>query len=125
MSGISLLEVIVSAGILFLVMVLLLNLVTTALHGTVQGEQRLAAEGLALSILEEVRSLPFERLEDLTHGMPEQKLGRTVYHPTLSVRSVTGFSPAQVKEIKVAVEWESSRGRMATSYVGYVTPLLK
>jgi Tfp pilus assembly protein PilV len=124
--GLTLLEVIVSAGILFMVMLLLLNLATTSIWGTKEGGERLAAEARAASLLEEYRSKAFSAYplnQPLT--CPPYFEDGTEYQAVLSAVAVPGSADTTLRRLDVTVTWNSKRGPRQTALSAYVNPLLR
>lgn len=123
--GLSLIEVVVSTGILFLVMVLLLNLLSTSIRGTSAAEKRLIAEGLAWSALEQARSRPYGSLEAGSTESSTEEFEGAKYLIFLQVREVPGHSLQDLKSINTRISWNGIQGREVIELTGYVTPLLR
>ena len=123
--GLSLLEVVVSAGILFVIMIVLLNLVATSVRGTSAAEKRLVAESIALSMLEKTRSRPFGTLNENDSETLVQKFEGTHYRIAIRASQVSGHSPAHLKSIHARVSWNGNTGKENIELTGYVTPLLR
>lgn len=123
--GLSLIEVVVSVGILFVVMIVLLNLVATSVRGTSAAEKRLVAESLALSALEKTRSRPFGSLNESYSETLIQKFEGTHFRITIRARQVPGHSPEHLKSISARVAWNGNTGKENIELTGYVTPLLR
>jgi hypothetical protein len=120
----ALLEVILSAGLLFLVMVILLNLATTSLWGTQEGGERLAAESYAAGILEEFRSKPFSSyLVELPLEQPPYLESGIHYRAVLTARSVGPGDTLRLLE--VTVTWSTRRGSLQSTLATYATQLLR
>ena len=123
--GLSMLEVILSAGILFLVMLVLLNLATTSLWGSKEGGERLSAEAHALSLLERYRAVPFP---SYPLGQPQssaQVEDGTEYRMSLLASPVEGVSPDRLRQLTVTVSWDSKRGPREAVLSAYVAPILR
>lgn len=124
--GLALLEVVLSAGILFMVMLILLNLATTSIWGSKEGGERLAAESHAQSLLEEFRAKPFSGYPlDQPISCPSYLEDGTEFRAVLSATAVGGASPQALRQLQVAVTWSSKRGPRQTVLSAYVTPLLR
>ena len=124
--GLAMLEVVFSAGILFMVMLILLNLATTSIWGSKEGGERLAAEAHAQSLLEEFRGRPFA---SLPLGQPISCRtyieDGTPFQATLAATAVEGLSPEILRQLEITVTWNSKRGPRQSVLSTYVTPLLR
>jgi Tfp pilus assembly protein PilV len=124
--GMALLEVVVSSGILFMVMLLLLNLATTSIWGTKEGGERLAAEAYAQSVLEDYRGKAFSAYPlDQPIICPPYLEDGTEYRAVLSASLVPGTSPQTLRQLDLSVSWNSKRGPRQAALSAYVTPLLR
>lgn len=124
--GLGLLEVVISSGILCTVMILLLNLGTTSLFGTKEGGERLAAEGYALSVLEDYRCRPFSSYplnQDI--ALPGYLEDGTTFDAVLRASIVADMAPESLRALTVTVRWSSSRGPRETTLASYASPLLR
>lgn len=120
------LEVVVSMGILFLVMVLLLNLATTSIWGTREGGERLAAEGHALSVGERYRAALFSSYA-LDTELAQETITEagTEYRTTVRASAVEGYSPDLLRLLEIEVAWSSARGPQRTKLALYAAPILR
>lgn len=124
--GLALLEVIISTGILFSVMLILLNLATTSLWGSKEGGERLTAEAQAASLLERYRTTPFGAYAPgQTIAGPAYVEDGTEYTTTLAVRTVDSVSPDNLRLLTVTVSWTSKRGAREVVLSSYAAPLLR
>lgn len=119
----SLLETIVSVGLLFSAMILLLNLATTSLWAGEEATERLTAAAHASSVLEDYRRRPFSQVavaaeEPLSSFQADQR----VYTVSLEVSAVADCSSDLVRCLSVRVKWNSRRGPAEVRYSTYVTP---
>src|SRR6266496_263574 len=95
-TGFTLVEVMVAAGILLTALVAMAYTVTVALSYTSFSRQRQGATGLANQTMEEVRALPFSRLEsgldntDLTNSTAG---GSSSYDPNITTTGCGGTTP--------------------------------
>lgn len=122
--GLGLLEVVISAGVLFSVMLLLLNLATTSLWGTKEGGEHLAAEARAQSLLEVYRRKPFSSYPvGQPQAMPDHLEDGTTYQSTLIASPVDGLSPSTLRCLTVTVRWPSQRGQQEIELSTYANPL--
>lgn len=124
--GLALLEVIVSTGILFSVMLILLNLATTSLWGGKEGGERLAAEAQAVSLLEQYRATPFAAYPlGQTIDGPVWVEDGTEYKSVVLASPVDGAAPESLRQLTVTVSWNSKRGAREVMLSSYVAPLLR
>lgn len=124
-SGLSLLEVVFSVGILFLTLLVLLNLATTSLFGTKEGAERLTAENFASSVLETYRSRPLASYPlNSEIKLADHQEDGTTYQGVLQATPVAGYSSAQLRALTLTVKWDSKRGPKTTKLTVYATPLL-
>ena len=120
------LEVVISMGILFLVMLLLLNLGTTSIWGTREGGERLAAESHALSVGEDYRAMSFATyVLDQDLPQPVYTEAGTDYKTTVRASAVAGYSPDLLRQLDITVRWDSTRGPQETKLALYATPILR
>ncbi len=125
-SGLTLLEVVVSVGILFLTLVILLNLATTSLFGSKEGAERLAAENFASSILETYRSRPLDAYPlNAPVVLADHQQDGTAYAGVFEAVPVDGYSSDQLRALTLTVTWDSKRGAKTTKLTVYATPLLQ
>lgn len=123
--GLSMLEVVLSAGILFLVMLVLLNLATTSLWGSKEGGERLAAEAHASSLLEQYRAAPFATYPLDQPQTSVQTEDGTEYRMRLLASPVQGVSPDRLRQLTVTASWDSKRGPREAVLSAYVAPILR
>lgn len=102
--GLSLIETMIAAAVLFLVVSILLNLLPSSLLAIKRAEQRIQAGNIAQSILEEQRGVRFDSLAAGTPRVfdPVQVAGMS-YEPVLEVEDDPEV--AGVKKLKVTVRW--------------------
>lgn len=123
--GLSLLEVILASGLLFSLMVVLLNLATTSLWGTKEGGERLAAEGYACSLLERFRHQPFAAVpQGLPLPQEPYQEDGTEFRGVVTIRPVEG-APPSLRQLDVTVTWSSTRGSRQLTLSSYVVPSLR
>lgn len=106
--GATLLETLLSLFLLLLVLLLVFNLYPAAMSSTRLSGQRLQADALADSLLEEQCAVPFGQLVVGPPRSLDPVPGRgTVFHPTLEVFQVNepGTDPDRIRGLRVMVEW--------------------
>jgi hypothetical protein len=124
--GLSLLEVVISIGILFLVMLLLLNLATTSIWGTREGGERLAAESHALSVAETYRGQSFTSYAlDQDIALPAYTEDGTRFETTLKATAVPGYPADRLRQLAITIKWTSTRGPQEATLALYANPILR
>ncbi len=124
--GLTLVDTVVGVGILFLLLIVLLNLAGTSVFGTRAADERLAAERLATSILEEFRAQPFPQ-QSLSSSLvlePVETEG-LVFQPIVAVEEVPPHPVDRLRRVTVIITWESRRGTQEATLACYVNPLLQ
>lgn len=120
-AGISLLELILALGLLFLLVIAVLGVLPGSMLAIRSSEARQKAECLAQSILEERRAAPFETLQPAPSQQldPVQGGEGLTFRPTIEIVSLPGASPGGLREVRVEVTWEDASGsrRVARSMV--------
>ncbi|MBI3924234.1 MAG: hypothetical protein HY319_01715 [Armatimonadetes bacterium] len=118
--GLTLVEIIVSAALLVVIFMLLLNLFPLSLFGVRQAEHRAEAVMRARSILESLSGGPFSRLENGSYdtGAPgpypdllavEKTEDGVELRPALEIGDVPAFDGnpyPRLKRLKVTIAWE-------------------
>ena len=118
--GLSLMEVVVATSILAMVFMLVANLFPTSFMALRTSGQRMEAESLAASLLEDYRARPFSQLPV---GLDVRPQASGSYQPQVQVLAVAGEDPAYLVEVRVEVSWSDKIGSHQTSLSSYVAAL--
>jgi type II secretory pathway component PulJ len=108
-------ETMVAIALFSVILLAISALAATSLHTSRRGEQRLRAETLAQSLLEEKRRLPFDRLNEgegdpVAISQDDTGLPGAIYRVGIDDLDEYG---GRLKEIDVQVSWRS-RGQTLT-----------
>lgn len=108
--GFSLLETIFSCCVFGFTLMILFNLLPSSMLAVRQAEERLQAENLARSAVEQSRAQAFATLVPGPVYLLDQTLGPVVYHSRLDISALTGADPKHLLVLRATVNWES-RGK--------------
>ncbi len=109
--GLTLLESMISLGLLVTVILFLLNLLPGSLVATRATECELQAHSLAESAMEEARAAGFANLTPGITNLPDRSLGGVLFHCQRRIFLPTGVNPQFVRGIRAEVWWEFSGRR--------------
>lgn len=118
--GLSLMEVVVTTSILAMVFMLVANLFPTSFMALRTSGQRMEAESLAASLLEDYRSRPHSQLPV---GLDVSPQTEGPYQARVRVMAVSGEDPNYLVEIRVEVSWSDKVGSHQTLLSSYVAAL--
>lgn len=111
MRGFSLVEVAFSLGLICICVLLLVGMLPSLIAGSQRTAQELQAGDLAVSLLEQQRSLPFEQLTLGSRSLTTVYTPDGTFTPSLTIDAVPGEPNAdRVRRLTVTVRW-SERGR--------------
>lgn len=105
--GLSLVETLFSFWVTCFIVLAVINLFPSSMLAVRRGENEILANARAQSVLEEVRTQPFESLE-LGHTTRETVYGpdQTEYVTGVDVLKEDGSEVARLKRLKVTVSWQ-------------------
>ncbi|MGE0493602.1 MAG: prepilin-type N-terminal cleavage/methylation domain-containing protein [Vulcanimicrobiota bacterium] len=118
--GLSLMEVVVTTSILAMVFMLVANLFPTSFMALRTSGQRMEAESLAASLLEDYRSRPYSQLPV---GLDVSPQASGSYQARVRVVPVSGEDPTYLVELQVEVRWADKVGSHQTHLSSYVAAL--
>lgn len=120
--GLSLLEVVFTASLLAVVLMILMNIIPTAMLSVRKSEHRVVAQTVAQAVLDECRAAPFSRLVsnqslntaspgplgDLLRRCKQEGNDHVVFEPRLVVSSVSGTTVPRdsLCQLEVTVTWK-------------------
>jgi type II secretory pathway pseudopilin PulG len=119
--GISLIEVMVSLAIVFLLCIFVLNLFPSSLIAIRHGESRLDAQRVAEATLEQARALSFDLWTTGTvQSKPPQLCNGLAFTPVLTIAAVSGYPSTSLKSYRVVVSWTERNVKRSLSQEAWV-----
>lgn len=123
--GLTLAELTLTASLLAIVFLVILNLVPSAIYSGVESRHRLDAQALAGQLLDTCSARPFSKLQVGTYDptSPGNLAGylvdvttsdQVVLQPRVDISLVTGVAADKLKKVKVTVVWRE-RNRQCRS----------